>query len=303
MGSVVQELRGALSESEKLIDQFFRNPSDPAVLMPVPGQLQAMRGVLSVLGVEQATQAVLRMRDDVDALVAAGADAGREQPLYERLAGNLSALSFLIDLLGVQPQVAKAMFRYDPASGLLESSMARPSSLLEAAAATRVESALIEEVQQLASGASGAMPLDEVARGIERLSLAPAITAQPDLVASIENARSALDEAGTAPSETQTRARIACSWPGTGISTAGSDGLRKNWSISFSDSDKAPRSSCTTLPIVCRSETRRYSSSIQGSSGSAGEPWRTASMRCARRRTRSAWPGSSKSASSSEASR
>ena len=209
MGSVVQELRGALSESEKLIDQFFRNPSDPAVLMPVPGQLQAMRGVLSVLGVEQATQAVLRMRDDVDALVAAGADAGREQPLYERLAGNLSALSFLIDLLGVQPQVAKAMFRYDPASGLLESSMARPSSLLEAAAATRVESALIEEVQQLASGASGAMPLDEVARGIERLSLAPAITAQPDLVASIENARSALDEAGTAPSETQTRARIA----------------------------------------------------------------------------------------------
>ena len=44
-------------------------------------------------------------------------------------------------------------------------------------------------------------------------------------------------------------------------------GLRKNWSICFSASDSEARSSCTTLPMVWRSETRRYSSSIHGSSG------------------------------------
>ena len=38
---------------------------------------------------------------------------------------------------------------------------------------------------------------------------------------------------------------------------------RKNWSMSFSASDNDARSSWTTLPMVCRSETRRYSSSIQ----------------------------------------
>ena len=39
--------------------------------------------------------------------------------------------------------------------------------------------------------------------------------------------------------------------------TPRSSGLRKNWSIAFSASVSEARSSCTTLPIVCRSETRR----------------------------------------------
>ncbi len=55
MGSVVQELRASLSEVEKQIDQYFRNPANREVLIPVPSQLQAMRGVLSVLGMEHAS--------------------------------------------------------------------------------------------------------------------------------------------------------------------------------------------------------------------------------------------------------
>ena len=51
MGSVVQELRASLSEVEKQIDQYFRNPALRDVLIPVLGQLSAMRGVFSVLGV------------------------------------------------------------------------------------------------------------------------------------------------------------------------------------------------------------------------------------------------------------
>jgi len=45
MGSVVQELRGALTESEKAIDAYFRKPAARDQLHPVPGQLNAMRGV------------------------------------------------------------------------------------------------------------------------------------------------------------------------------------------------------------------------------------------------------------------
>ena len=71
---------------------------------------------------------------------------------------------------------------------------------------------------------------------------------------------------------TDSTPRIAASWLGTGISTSRSVGLRKNWSISFSASDSEARSSCTTLPMVWRSETRRYSSSIQASSGSGALP-------------------------------
>ena len=102
---------------------------------------------------------------------------------------------------------------------------------------------------------------------------------------------------------TDSTPRIAASWFGTGISTLRSLGLRKNWSICFSASDSEARNSCTTLPIVCRSETRRYRSSIQPSSGEGVPPSRTAEMRSARRRTRTPCSGLSNSPSSSEASR
>ena len=127
MGSVVQELRASLSEIEKHIDQYFRNPAQRAVLIPVPAQLSAMRGVLSVLGLDQASQAVLRMRDDVDTL--ANTEVNPQHVIhagtFDRLADNLGALSFLIDMVSVQPQMAKSLFRFDPETGNLSAVMAR----------------------------------------------------------------------------------------------------------------------------------------------------------------------------------
>ena len=113
--------------------------------------------------------------------------------------------------------------------------------------------------------------------------------------------RSRVAHACSMPS-TDSTPRMADNWCGTAIKTSLSDGLRKNWSISRSASDNETRSSCTTLPMVWRSETRRYSSSIQASSGCAGAPWPTDAIRSARRCTRPASPGASKAASSSAAS-
>ena len=127
MGSVVAELRASLSEVEKNIDQYFRNPAQREVLIPVPAQMQAMRGVLSVLDLDQASQAVLRMRDDVDALANTEVDPQRAiaAGTFDRLADNLGALSFLIDMVSVQPQMAKSLFVFDAASGTLSAVMAR----------------------------------------------------------------------------------------------------------------------------------------------------------------------------------
>jgi chemosensory pili system protein ChpA (sensor histidine kinase/response regulator) len=121
MGSVVQELRASLSEAEKLIDQYFRDPSQRQCLIPVPGQLSAMRGVLSVLGMDQASQAALHMRDEVHELAETEADPERaaQTGTFDRLADNLGALSFLIDMLSVQPQLAKSLFHFDAESGSL----------------------------------------------------------------------------------------------------------------------------------------------------------------------------------------
>jgi len=133
LGSVVHELRASLSEVEKQCDEYFRDPTQRELLIPVPGQLQAMRGVLSVLGLDQAAQATVRMRDEVDGLANTEIDFNRPgaRDVFERLANNLGALGFLIDMLSVQPQLAKRMFQFDEATGRLDAVMGRREGAVE----------------------------------------------------------------------------------------------------------------------------------------------------------------------------
>ena len=51
--------------------------------------------------------------------------------VFERLANNLGALGFLIDMLSVQPQLAKRMFRFDDATGRLDAVMGRREGAVE----------------------------------------------------------------------------------------------------------------------------------------------------------------------------
>lgn len=204
MGSVVQELRASLSEAEKLIDQFFRDPAQRDVLVPVPNQLSAMRGVLSVLGMDQASQAVLRMREDVDGLITTEVDPQRvvQSGTFDRLAGNLGALGFLIDMLSVQPAMAKSLFVFDARSGTLSPLMGRSaaarqaSNLALAHAPAPVEPRLIEQAQSLSlTAASDHVPLDEVTRDLDRLSHEAQAAEQPELVAAVEHAKEAIGHA------------------------------------------------------------------------------------------------------------
>jgi chemosensory pili system protein ChpA (sensor histidine kinase/response regulator) len=127
MGSVVGELRLSLGELEKSLDIFFRNPQDKAVLINVPGQLARMRGVLSVLGLDQASQAVSLMRSSVEQMLETDMDEehARAAGTFDRLGNNLGALSFLIDMLNYQPALAKKLFVYDDVKGELKPLMGR----------------------------------------------------------------------------------------------------------------------------------------------------------------------------------
>jgi chemosensory pili system protein ChpA (sensor histidine kinase/response regulator) len=127
MGTVVGELRAHLSELEKSLDQFFRRPADKSVLRTVPTQLLQMRGVFSVLGLDQAAQTVQRMRDNVDHLLAEEA-ASSEASDFDALGNNLGALGFLIDMLGYQPALAKRLFVFDSEAGELKPLMGRQAN-------------------------------------------------------------------------------------------------------------------------------------------------------------------------------
>ena len=113
MGSVVGELRLTLGEAEKQLDMFFRNPADTSVLGPVPGQMSQMRGVLSVLGFDQAATAMQRMRETVEHLMLGELSMESYPQVFEKLGSSLGAMGFLIDMLSYQRNMARKLFVYD----------------------------------------------------------------------------------------------------------------------------------------------------------------------------------------------
>nr|WP_315247125.1 Hpt domain-containing protein [uncultured Albidiferax sp.] len=126
MGSVVDELRHTLAEVEQALDQFFRSPREKVPLSKVAHQLTQMRGVLSVLGLDQASYAVMRMRETVDGYMADDlGDPAAQAASFDRLGNSLGALGFLIDMLGYQRALAKKLFSYDEAAGEFKLAMGR----------------------------------------------------------------------------------------------------------------------------------------------------------------------------------
>jgi chemosensory pili system protein ChpA (sensor histidine kinase/response regulator) len=212
MGSVVQELRASLSEIEKHIDQFFRNPAQREVLIPVPAQLSSMRGVLSVLGQDHASHAVVRMRDDVDALIAAE-KADPQSGAFERLADNLGALSFLIDMLSVQPQMARSLFRFDPSSGNLVSVMdraQRPSVFGSFDELPSFEQGLVEQAHQIAKSAvASEADAATVARDLERLARQAEAADQRGIASAADKAQRALHKAESGAERQEALAQAA----------------------------------------------------------------------------------------------
>ncbi len=217
MGSVVQELRASLSEVEKQIDQYFRNPSEREVLIPVPGQLQAMRGVLSVLDMEQASQAVLRMSEDVDALAATEIDPLHTGATasFHRLADNLGALSFMIDMLSVQPQMARSLFTFDPTSGNLTAVMGQRSNRVSAFGGfdqikPTSSSPLVDQALSLAEAASQPdVPDAELHQELQRLSQQALLADRRALAETMVSAQTALQRATDDAERQAARAELA----------------------------------------------------------------------------------------------
>ncbi len=164
MGSVVGELKTSLAELEKSMDQFFRDPQDKTVLSGVPSRLAQMRGVLSVLGLDQASQAVLRMRDSVEEILITEVDdvQARAAGTFDKLGNNLGALGFLIDMLSYQPALAKKLFVYDDERGELKPLMGRVNTPIPATehpavdASTHAETSMPAAANVAASAGTGA---------------------------------------------------------------------------------------------------------------------------------------------------
>ncbi|MEO7010288.1 MAG: Hpt domain-containing protein, partial [Caldimonas sp.] len=145
-------------------------------------------------------------RDEVDGLASTEVDPARvvQAGVFDRLAGNLSALGFLIDMLSVQPQMAKSLFAYDAETGVLSPVMGRAPdaehmSIGVPGLAPSVEPRLLEQAQMLAfSSVRDDVPLLEITHELERLSHEAQAADQPGLAATVLKAQEAFGRAGDA---------------------------------------------------------------------------------------------------------
>lgn len=170
MGSVVDELRTTLGGIEKSLDAFFRNPLDKVPLHEVPSQLAQMRGVFSVLGLDQAALAALRMRDSVEKFLVDDIDADAARAgVFEKLGNSLGALGFLIDMLSYQRTLAKKLFVYDEELGEFKPLMGR-----EKAVDRSEESASVPSIDSSVNDALAEVSLPSASLPIAAASEAPA---------------------------------------------------------------------------------------------------------------------------------
>ena len=198
MGSVVGELRGTLGELEKVLDQFFRNLQDKTPLRDAPGHLSQMRGVLSVLGLDQAAQAVLRMREAVEEIMVTEIDEerARDAGTFEKLGNNLGALGFLIDMLNYQPALAKKLFVYDDSTGELRPLMGRTGHTVEEAppAAT---SELSQEVSALVSAVEPGAPRENLTAQLDAIAAHAVLAEQTGIAHTAREASAAVSAQDT----------------------------------------------------------------------------------------------------------
>ena len=191
MGSVVGELRTSLGELESSLDLYFRDPQNKAVLASVPRQLSQMRGVLSVLGLDQASHAVLRMRDTIEAMLVPGDDSQKisEPGVFDQLGNNLGALSFLIDMLNYQPTLAKQLFVYDEQKGELRPLMGRVQKPSAASVLPEAQvNPLSQEIRALVSEAGTGGANEELTQRLDQLATDAALAGQPAMARSAQEA-------------------------------------------------------------------------------------------------------------------
>ena len=139
-----------------------------------------------------------------------------EAGTFDRLADNLGALSFMIDMLSVQPQMAQSLFRFDPDTGNLTAVMGRRSHRLSGFGgfdelATSAPTPLVDQAQSLAQARGHARRAGRSGckQGLQRLSQQALLADQRGLAETMVSAQVALQRATDDVQREKARADLA----------------------------------------------------------------------------------------------
>lgn len=110
--SLVQELQASLADTERQLEDFLRGDIGPG-LQGARQRVDQMHGVMGLLGLDAAQQALRVMAEAIERLAQGLTDGAERDDLLQRLSHNVGGLSFVIDALHHQPHRARDLFVFD----------------------------------------------------------------------------------------------------------------------------------------------------------------------------------------------
>ncbi|MDB5796711.1 MAG: chemotaxis protein histidine kinaselike protein [Paucimonas sp.] len=126
VGVLAGEMRTSLNQVEKGLEEFFGDATRRAALPVVDSTLHQIEGALDILEQEEARLAIANARAAVGRFRDLPPEAGPSADESQRVARNLGALSFFMEMLQKQPALARERFVFDPVDGSFQARLATP---------------------------------------------------------------------------------------------------------------------------------------------------------------------------------
>jgi chemosensory pili system protein ChpA (sensor histidine kinase/response regulator) len=113
------EVKAGLRQIEKLLDDYYDDPSKRQVLEQAGPVLHGLQGAFAILDQEQAVLTVRHVEDAVRTLADSASDVTAQHASLHNIAQNIGALGFFADLLAQDSALARGRFTFDTDKQLL----------------------------------------------------------------------------------------------------------------------------------------------------------------------------------------
>ena len=179
VAALAGEMQASLRQVEKMLDEYFRDPSQRDPLGQLDTMLHQIEGALAVLDQEDAARTVEHTRDAVRRFASAGEDQPPAEQEFQQVAQNVGALSFFIETLQHQPDSAKKRFSFDERSCSFRANLIEPKP---SAADAELDVEVPAQPEATAQSTSAVQTVEHELAQHQRQTaeLARSLTAQPD---------------------------------------------------------------------------------------------------------------------------
>jgi chemosensory pili system protein ChpA (sensor histidine kinase/response regulator) len=118
-----QEMQANLRQVEKMLDEYFRDPSHNASLTQIDATLHQLQGAIAILELDDAVAAVQRTREDVQHFAMLEAGTAPDAEASRKIAQNVGALSFFIEALQHDFDGATRRYAFDKERGVFQAKL------------------------------------------------------------------------------------------------------------------------------------------------------------------------------------